>query len=293
MNTALLWLYQQHHTEPPTVGDEHCYLCGASCEATHLVERGIADTFNSHYLAQSPHSRYLCDACSWYLDNSGVHPAFLKMSIIVSPDAWRNWQRDTMKQDITQWLTFGLEQESYLVVSLTKKKHILMQAKLNAASSRTLALQVEENVAHLEWWHWKTMDAAFMRLLALGHNKGEILSGSLYGQTLRRHGHLMEAMQLNQELEPYRTSPEIELLSYVTIVDYGKGESDDGTSGRDTDPVSAGIGGQADSVHPPRSGVEKHRRGVQEQVPRGDMAAIRGETGDGGADYAQLDLFSE
>lgn len=132
MNTALLWLYQQQHTEMPRSGDEHCYLCAASCAASHPVERGIADTFNSHYLAQSPHSRFLCDACSWYLDNGIGHPAFLKMSLIVSPRSWRNWQRETMKSDITQWLTFGLEEESYLVVSLTKKKHIRSIGTTNA-----------------------------------------------------------------------------------------------------------------------------------------------------------------
>ncbi len=56
MNKALLWLAQQHNMQIQHA-DEQCYLCGTSCTSSHLVEKTIADTFNSHFLAQCPLSR--------------------------------------------------------------------------------------------------------------------------------------------------------------------------------------------------------------------------------------------
>jgi len=289
VHNPLHWLYQQSGGVLRS-GCVSCYLCGGTSTETHAVSKTVADTFNSHYLAQCPSSSWVCDACAWYLDNSGVHPDFRKMSLIVQRDSWQNWQRPTMKHDVTQWLTFGLDGDAYLVVSLSKKKHILMQAPLNVSSSRDIAVQVEENVAFLSLWQWEAMDGPFLRLLALGHGKGEILSGNLYGQTLRKHGQLMEALRLNQELEPYRKSPQIELLSYVTIVEERTQDDDRGTG---TTGISERARTEASGVSAARSRVEEDRPRVQEQVPSRDLAAIRGEAPDLGTDYAQLDLFSQ
>ena len=55
MNTPQAWLYQQFVGAIPT-GEATCYLCGASCPALHPTSKGIADTFNSHYLARCPSS---------------------------------------------------------------------------------------------------------------------------------------------------------------------------------------------------------------------------------------------
>lgn len=217
---SLQWLYCQYHGEHTAIsGPAHCYLCAASCPQEHLVSRAIADTFNSHYLTQAPSSAWLCAACAWYLDNKAGHPEFRKMSLVVERDAWRNWARPAMKGDLTRWLQDGLRDDAYLVVSLTKKKHILLQAPMNAGGSRHLAVQVEEQVAHIDEVRWRSIDEPFMALLALGHGKGEILSGNLYGSTLRKHGHIAEALSLSQQLERWRSSPCIDLLSYVTIVD--------------------------------------------------------------------------
>lgn len=209
-------------------------------------------------------------------------------------DSWQNWPREAMKADITRWLTDGLEADSYLVVSLSKKKHILLQAPMNAAGSRELAIQVEEQVAHVQRWHWQVMDNAFMALLGLGHNKGEILSGELYGQTLRKHGRITEAMRYSQELEPWRKSPQIELLSYVTIYEKGKedldGSGDKSTGG--TNQLRAGAGDQTDSVNPAKSRVERHRQRVPKQVPHGDLEDVRGKSSNSSENYTQLDLFS-
>lgn len=274
------WLYQQQSGGISQSGNAVCYLCSASCTEQHSVKSGIADTFNSHYLCKAPSSPYLCDACQWYFNRGAGHPDFYKMSLIVTPTTWHNWQRADMKADITNWLTFGMEEASYLVCSLTKKKHILLQAPMNAATSRNLSIQVEEQVATLELWHWRAMNDNFMRLLAMGHNKSEILSGNLYGNTLRKHGRMIEAMLLSRELEPYRHSPAIELLSYVTIVDYDKKETteehdaNDGTNtigNRDGDAVP---GGSA-----PQSGLQRNQPGVQIEVPHGTVATSRGKRG--------------
>jgi hypothetical protein len=258
----------------------------------HTVAKGIADTFNSHYLARVPSSPFICAACWWYF-NGKEHPEFRKMSLIVRQDMWQNWPREAMKADITRWLTDGLEADSYLVVSLSKKKHILLQAPLNAAGSHELSIQVEEQVAHVQRWRWQVMDNAFMSLLHLGHNKGEILSGDLYGQTLRKHGRITEAMRYSQELEVWRKSPQIELLSYVTI--YEKGQDIDGSedkSGGNADQLRAGTGDQAGSVNPAQGRVERHRQRVPKQVPDGDLENVRGKSSNSKQDYTQLDLFS-
>src|SRR5437899_1376413 len=217
------WLYHQFGGTARS-GDALCYLCGAVCAKEYTIAKGIADTFNSHYLSRAPSSPYLCTACWWYF-NEKDHPEFRKMSLVVQKENWQNWTRGAMKADIERWLTDGLDADSYLAVSLSKKKHILLQAPLNSQRSHELALQVEEQVAHVRREDWQWMDHAFMRLLALGHGKGEILSGELHGQTLRKHGRLAEALMYSQHLEVWRKSPQIELLSYVTM--YEKGQAID------------------------------------------------------------------
>jgi hypothetical protein len=145
MNTAISWLYQQFQASPPT-GMLTCYLCGACCEDRYSVKAGIADTFNSHYLAACPSSPYLCAACQWYFDGKANHPDFRKMSLIVAERNWQHWRREDMKTELGLWLAHGLEADAYLVVSLSKKKHILLQAPLNTAGTKLLAIQVEEQV---------------------------------------------------------------------------------------------------------------------------------------------------
>lgn len=229
----------------------------------------------------------MCAACAWYLDNSAGHPAFLKMSLIVQQDSWRNWQRADMKADMTRWLTDGLDAESYLVVSLTKKKHILMQAPCNAASTRTLSIQVEENRATLDLDTWRTMDAAFLALLQMGHHKGEILSGTLYAYTLRKHGQVARALRLSSQLEPFRQSPELELLSYVTIVDEVVTQESEETSATargtgDDEQTGAGDGDHSSRGIAAQSGLEPDRQRVQIKVSRRDMDAVRDQRGGSG-----------
>lgn len=299
MNHPLHWLYQQHVGSIPS-GSATCYLCGTGCTEQHPIAKGIADTFNSHFLARSPSSSFLCAACFWYLDSKSSHPDFRKMSILVRCNEWQNWQRGSMKQDIEQWLSSGLPAAAFLVVSLSKKKHILLQAPLNAAGSRHLAIQVEEQVTHVDLTMWHAINRPFLRLLALEHGKGEILSGNLYSSRLRNHGQYAEALFLSRQLERWRNSPQIELLSYVTIVqekeisnDDGNGRSGDGASGTGATLVPEGVRDSAHRIGPATRRVERHQQRVSEPLQGGNLAAIRGESGNSESDYKQLGLFSE
>jgi hypothetical protein len=215
------------------------------------------------------------------------------MSLIVCRNSWQNWARDSMKQDIARWLRDGLEQDSYLVVSLTKKKHILLQAQINSATSRFLSIQLEEQVAHVTFDTWQQIETPFLRLLQLGHGKGEILSGNLYANTLRKHGQLAEALALNSALRPWRSSPQIELYSYVTLVEKEVAPHDGtGTTGGATTSVSAGTRDTQDSSIVASGRVERHRQGISEQVSDGNLENVRGKSGGSKQDYEQLDLFS-
>lgn len=297
MNQSIQWLYSQ--TQPQlNNGTEtmQCYLCATSCSEQHTVTRGLADTFNSHYLAGCPTSLYLCDACQWYFDNKAGHPEFRKMSLIVERTTWQNWPREQMKDDILHALQCGVEEDCYLVVSLTKKKHVLLQAPMNAARSKALAIQIEEQVAHLNLATWQLIEKPFMALLDLGHGKGEILSGNLYGQTFKKHGQWQHALLLSNALEQWRNSPQIELYSYVTIIEKETqedvGQQPTTNAGDGTRTISAGTRDQKDSSRTASRRVERHRQRVPEQVPNGNLENVRGESGGSGQDYQQLDFFS-
>lgn len=283
----LHWLYEQAlgHETP---GDARCYLCGCACTGRNPVAKAIADTFNSHWRAMCRSSEYLCDACAWYLDNKAGHEDYRKMSLVVMPHSWRNWQRTNMKADIERWLADGLEEDAYLVVSLTKKKHILLQAPLNVRGAITLAIQVEEQVAYVDNGTWQQIGIPFMRLLALGHNKGEVLSGDLYANTLRKHGRLAEAMRLSNQLDPWRDSALIELYSYVTVLEEKEEKQDDGPGGGDTtDRAGPGDATDRHGIPVVTGGLEKHRPGVQESVPGRNLEAVRGAHSSGKSDDGQ------
>jgi hypothetical protein len=103
MNTAVSWLYQQCVGAVPETA-LRCYLCGAwSGETRYPVAKGIADTFNSHYLAQAPSSPWLCAACFWYFDSKAGHPDFRKMSLMIWETDWKQWERSEMKADIAEF----------------------------------------------------------------------------------------------------------------------------------------------------------------------------------------------
>jgi hypothetical protein len=284
MHNPLHWLFQQAG-QAITPGAHLCYLCGHDCTESHLVSKVIADTFNSHWRAQCRSSAFLCDACAWYLDSKAGHADYRKMSLVVTETIWRNWQRADMKTDIARWLASGIEEDAYLVVSLSKKKHILLQAPLNAGRVPSLAIQVEEQQAYFGASDWHTIEQPFMALLALGHNKGEILSGDLYANTLRKHGQLSEAMRLNTQLDPWRKSALIELYSYTTIIEDKETKQDDG-DGRGDPTERPGPRDATDrrSIAPVDGGMEEHRPRVQESVPSGDLATIRGAHSSGGKD---------
>jgi hypothetical protein len=297
MNNSTTWLYRQYLGILPQ-GSALCYLCGTPCPETHSVAKSIADTFNSHAFAQCPSSPYLCAACQWYLNGKAGHPDFRKMSIIVQRETWRSWERTAMKQDIGCWLEGELDQDAYLVISLTKKKHLLLQAPLNLASSHTLAIQIEERVAYLTRSDWQEMDTAFMTLLGLGHSKGEILSGELHTAMLRKHGDLRTALLTSQQLDVWRGSPQLDLLSYVTL----QQEKEDIQS--DNDPRTEPGGGRT-RVLPARDGdpstrgsttqgrVQRHGLGRVGQVSNDDLDNSRDNGSQHGSDVQQLSLFPE
>lgn len=268
MNHPIHWLYSQHGGAQSETS-LRCYLCGAwSAQERYPVAKGIADTFNSHFLAKAPSSPWLCAACHWYF-NDKSHPDFRKMSLIVAEQRWHNWQRTDMKTEIGIWLSAGLEADAYLVCSLSKKKHILLQAPLNTAGAKMLAVQVEEQIAYLDYSAWEYLDRRFMALLALGHNKGEILSSNLYGNTLRKHGRIDDALRFSAELEPYRNSAALDLLSYVTIIDKESEETLDASNTRRTAATPEHGSGSA------VGGLDADRRRIQSAVPHGHLDAVR------------------
>ncbi len=266
MSYPIHWLYQQF-IGAISIGQALCYLCGTSCPEKYIVAKGLADTFNSHYLARCPSSSYLCAACQWYFDSKAGHPDFRKMSLMVWKTGWKQWERATMKQDIADTVSGGTTEDVYLVVSLSKKKHILLQAPLNSQGTRLLAIQVEEQVAYIDQSTWQVINRSFMHLLGLGHNKGEILSGNLYSNTLRKHGQIKEAMNHSQMLAPYRNSPQLELLSYVTIME-------------DKDETNiTGDGDDQGSSLAPEGSLDTDQSRLQEQVSHGHLDTIREQRG--------------
>lgn len=269
MSSPQQWLYQQFVGVLPQTA-YRCYLCGEwSADGRYPVAKGIADTFNSHWHALAPSSPWMCAACSWYLADR-AHPDFRKMSLMVWEAGWKQWERAEMKADIEGTLINGTGEDVYLVVSLSKKKHILLQAPLNAHGTKLLAIQVEEQVAYLDQSTWTLLNSSFMTLLGLGHNKGEILSGQLYANTLRKHGQLRDALNYSALLAPYRGGAALELLSYVTIIE--KEEEKDATT-------AAGNGIDRPGRAAPESRVEPDRPGVQGEVPHGYLDAGRNERG--------------
>lgn len=290
---ALHWLFQQTGNAVEA-GVEACYLCDADCTQAHHVGKAIADTFNSHFLARRRSSSYLCDACAWYLDSKAGHPDFRKMSLIVAEHSWRQWQRSEMKADIERWLRDGLEEDGYLVVSLTKKKHILLQAPLNAGGVPSgLAIQVEEQVAYVGAASWQQITHPFTALLALGHGKGEILSGELYAHTLRKHGRLSEAFQWSKQLDQWRNSALIELYSYVTILEERENKQDGSGGGDRTLSERSG-----DATNRYRSttlagGLEIDRFRLQKPVPGRDLETIRGAHSHGSEDDSESPGISQ
>jgi hypothetical protein len=219
--THLLYLASGNDDFSP--GDESCTLCASPhrAEDSTPLESVLSDTFTDHGMCRAPHSRSVCPACAYYFlhrwDSGQKYPTeFRKRSLLVTRKAWRNWKREDMRQDIEGWLAHGLPEDSVLVISLAKKKHLLPLAPVNPTGSKRFALTLENQRVRVEPYTWRFVSSSFDVLLSIGCTKGEIITGTCDPRTLARVD-LTTWQEHDRLLSVYRPSSLLELVSYVTI----------------------------------------------------------------------------
>lgn len=210
-------------------GPEVCCLCGAAHGSTTHVSEVLQDTFTNHGMCRAPHSSSVCEACAHYFthrwDKGQTYPAeYRKHSFTVTRQGWREWPRARMRGDLERWLHRGCP-EGVFVVGLSKKKHCLPLAMVNAPG-RAFTVQVEEDRVQLGDHYWPLM-SAFACLMGLGAKKGEILSGEYHHATLRRLPSADDArgkpvdlsviLDMDRTIAAYRPSPLLSLVSYLYL----------------------------------------------------------------------------
>ena len=125
-----------------------------------------------------------------------------------------------MRADLAGFLTDGLPADTCLCVApnqaATQKHTHILRAPVNSAGSHQLAVQIAEGRALLTLTSWVALLAAMDALIALGHRRTEILSGSLNTWVLAQHGQIATAQAHMRTLAPWQGGPELQLASYAT-----------------------------------------------------------------------------
>lgn len=220
---ATHFLYRAVTGQSVPSGDDLCLLCGISCgPGTVPVKEVIRDTFTNHGMCRAPHSRAVCPACGHYFNHRWLPAGFKKpaeyrlLSIRILTDRMEMWPRERMRPNLETMLRDGCP-ECVLVVSLSKKKHLLPFAPVNPPS-RSFAVQVEEETVQLSAGAWFPLAQAFDALLALDIPKGAILAGNYHHAGLRK-APLAEVLRWDAAIAPWRPSGLLTLLSYVTLLE--------------------------------------------------------------------------
>lgn len=229
------FLYRATTGKRVEVGDLTCLLCGCSCGTDCVLAlQVLRATFTNHGMARCSASDMVCPACNHYFNYRWLPEGFKKpaeyrlLSMRVFADRMEPWPRLAMRGDLETMLREGCP-ECLLIVSLSKKKHLLPLSPVNAAG-RVFSIRVEEETVELSSGAWFRAAYAFDSLVALGMPKGAILAGNYHHVALRKTS-LAEVLRWDAVLAPWRPSAFLTLLSYVTVTEEKSNAGDNVAAG--------------------------------------------------------------
>lgn len=258
-----------------------CYLCASTFSRGARRDLVLLDTFTGHDGARFPSSDWVCEACTWSLND---HSAVVGRT----GGKWRNYSHAVVSG---RWLTFTkkVEERRVLrdllcappdgpwcaVIAESGQKQLAYRGPV-ANGNRRCSVLFEERVVVFQPLTLATIVAAVEKLISV-FSKTEVSSGTWINRRIVEFGPAKFA-ELDSQIRPARGSTLFDLAVFLAAKDdeEGKETEDDGQIGTEDE------GSSADRRHLDNGGP----RCVGEAA-HGDLAHLPGKHRDGGHDNAR------
>jgi len=213
--------------EPPAAPGRHtCAVCGLPTTSETRVQTVLRPTFTDIALLRRPESRHVCPACAWYFDHQEVRRA----NWWLAADGATEIARGDLRRVIDEQLATPPAADGYLLITVSKRKHIALRAPLNLAGSHARRVQFETDTLTLHAADWFRLTAA-VDALRVVHTWQEILADNYQSWRVGRWANVAEFVAARAVARPYLRTPYLDIVKFVSVV----GQKDAGDTGEDHD----------------------------------------------------------
>jgi len=211
VNFATRWFYQHLAGQQVVWGNAICALCGLSAREDVMSPktRVFRPTFVDYDLQRRPDQPGLCPACVWYLG----HQELLRSHWYLSASEARPLAKADLLPLLAEHLAHPPAEDRYYLVAYTKKKHVALRGRLNAAGARRLRVNAEVYLVDIGDEFLRLVDD--LSALRQYHAWEEIESDKYLPYAILRWPSLAEFERRRAAVAPYLRSPTYWLARYL------------------------------------------------------------------------------
>lgn len=216
MNWAMLWLYQNlTGRRALRANGDRCAICGLPLAGDTPLGKVLRPTFTDHDLLAN-RDGYACTACTWYMD----HQELRRQSWYLT----ENEARPLAKADLLPLLRSHYQdppaEDRYYLIARSKKKHVALHGRLNAAGCRAMRVNLETSLVDVDGEWFKLLDGVVA--LRRYHAWDEIEADRYLPFAILKWPSLADFERAREAVRPWLRSPAWELARYLYHPDLAK-----------------------------------------------------------------------
>jgi len=203
------WFYRNIAGLEVEPGGLTCAVCGLPMAEGKPQDKVFRKTFNDHDKLACPDEPNVCPACEWYFDNQQLRFSHW----YVTPDEARVLAREDIVPLILELLKTPPVSDFYLLLSRTKKKHVALRGRLNAAGCLSLRINFEEYLVDVD----HQVLGLFSNVITLRqyHGWDEIEADAYLPYAILRWPSFGDFERTREAVRPWLNTPQYELARYL------------------------------------------------------------------------------
>jgi len=203
------WLYRSVAGQEVEEGGLVCAVCGLPMAQGIPQARVFRKTFNDWDRLALPNEPRVCPACAWYFD----HQELRFSHWYVTPSEARVLARDDIIPLLFSLLESSSPSDFYLLLSRTKKKHVALRGRLNAAGCSSLRVNFEEYLVDVDRGFLK-LETALIDLRQY-HSWDEIESDAYLPFAILRWPSVGDFERTREAVRRWLNTPQYALARYL------------------------------------------------------------------------------
>lgn len=204
------WLHTAHANPPVPAGPRLCAVCGLPAASGQPPKAVLRDTFTDYATLRQPRSPLVCAACDWYMSRQDLR----RSSWWLTATAAVPLERSGLRAFLLDQLAHPPAEAGYILITITRRKHLALYAPLNASHAQARRLRFETATLDL--------DARFPHLLAAVdalrqyHTWQEITTGVYYPANLAKWPAPAAFAQAQAAVHSWLRTPHLNLVRFIS-----------------------------------------------------------------------------